>query len=103
MASAPRLGILTDYKAEGLSAINFRVRTTLCDIQRALKAAAFVGDFFLKLQNRIEQSFGAWRASWHVYVHGNHLVDALNDRVILEYAAGGRARTHRGPPLWVRH
>ena len=67
---------------------------TLGKIQSALEGTFFVIDFLLKLQDRIEYGFGPRRASGNVNIHGNHLIAALHDGVIVEDAAGRGARTH---------
>src|SRR6267154_3370768 len=75
----------------------------LRDIQGAFEAAAFVADFFLQLQDRIQQGFGPGWASGHINIHRNHLIDALNDGVVVEDSTGGRARAHRDYPFRFGH
>src|SRR5690606_11093284 len=43
------------------------------------------------------------RAAGGVHVHGHDLVDALDDRVVVEHAAAGRANAHRQHPLRLHH
>src|SRR4029077_10560328 len=90
-------------KADGVPALNSKSRIALCDVQGAFEAAAFVGNFFPQLENGIEQSLGAGRASGNVDVHGDHLVHSLHDGVVVEDAAGSRASAHGNHPLGLRH
>src|SRR5215467_8989951 len=58
----------------------------LREIQGALKRALFVLDLFLKLENGVKQRLGPGRAAGHVNVHGNYLIAALHDSVVIEDA-----------------
>src|SRR5579864_7728820 len=82
----PRLGASILRKVEGLK-----------------EAAALGVNLLLQLQNAVEQCFRTWRAARNVNVDGNHLVDSLHDRVIVEHAARGGARSHRDHPFRFRH
>src|SRR5690348_4859831 len=75
----------------------------LGEIQGALEAAAFGVDFLLKLEDGVEESFGARRAAGDVNVNRNYLVYALHDGVIIEDAAGGGTGAHRDGPLGFGH
>jgi len=66
----------------------------LGEIQCALEGALFVVDFLLQLENGVENGLGTWRAAGNVDIDGNHLVAALDDGVVIEHAAGRRARAH---------
>jgi len=72
-------------------------------IQGALEGALFAVDFFLELEDGVENSFGARRATGNVDVNGNDLIAALHDGVIVEDAAGSGASAHRDDPLGLGH
>ncbi len=74
-------------RKEGLSA---RLR----EVERAPERTAFGVDLFLKLQDGIEQRLRARWAAGHVNVHGNDLIHALHDGVVVENTAGSGASPH---------
>src|SRR5205823_9037519 len=71
--------------------------------RRARGSGARPRDFLLKLDDAVNERFRARRTPGHVHVDRNHLVDALDDRVIVEHAADRRACAHRDDPLRIRH
>jgi len=73
------------------------------EIEGALEGALFSVDFFLELEDCIEDGFGAWRAAGDVDVHGDDLIAALHDGVVVEDAAGSGAGAHRDDPLGFGH
>src|SRR6185437_7496547 len=75
----------------------------LANIDRFEEAAALFVDFALQLHQRVQQHLRTRRAAGNVNVHGNHLVHALHNRVIIEHAAGSRAHAHRNHPLRLGH
>src|SRR6266849_3753393 len=75
----------------------------LREIQRALERPLLAVNLLLQLQNGIQQCLRTGGASRHIYIHGNHLVASLHDRVIVEYAARSRASAHGNHPLRLRH
>jgi hypothetical protein len=75
----------------------------LREIEGAFEGTLFVVDFFLELEDRVKNSFGTRRAAGDVDVHRKNLIAALNDRVIVEDAAGGGARAHGNDPLRLGH
>src|SRR5580765_3934608 len=86
------------YEEEGR-----RKSVLLREIQCALEGALFVVDFLLQLENGVENGLGTWRTAGNVDIDGNHLVAALNDGVVIENAAGRRARAHGDDPLRLGH
>src|SRR6266404_7984529 len=72
-------------------------------IQRLLHRAALDHDFFLQQRDGIDQLLGTRRTAGDVDIHGNDLIHALHERVIIEDAAGSCARPHRDDPLRLRH
>jgi hypothetical protein len=75
----------------------------LREIEGAFEGTLFVIDFFLELEDSVEDSFGARRAAGDVDVHRKNLIAALHDGVVVEYAAGSGAGTHRNYPLGFGH
>ena len=75
----------------------------LREIQCALERTLFAVDFFLELEDGVEDGFGARRATGDVDVHGDNLIATLHDGVIVEDAAAGRASSHGDDPLGLRH
>src|SRR5258708_3498557 len=73
------------------------------EVQCALEGAFFAVDLFLELQDGVEKGFRPGRTAGNVNVHGDDLVAALHDGVIIENAAGGRARAHGNDPLRFGH
>jgi len=72
-------------------------------IQCALERTLLIVDLLLKLEDRVENGFGARRAARDVYVNGNNLIAALHDSVIIEDAAGGSTSAHGDDPLGLGH
>src|SRR5208282_2330341 len=72
-------------------------------IQCFLHRAAFGHDFLLQQRDRVNQLLGARRTAGNIDIHGNDLIHALHQRVIVENATGSRARPHRYDPLRFRH
>ena len=60
-------------------------------------------DLLLQGQDSLDHGLRARRAAGHVDVDGDDLVDALEDRVVREHAAGGGAGAHRQHPLRLEH
>ena len=60
-------------------------------------------DHPLQLVDPVHERLGPGRAPGHVDVDRHELVGALNDRVVGEHPAGGRAGTHRDDPLGLEH
>src|ERR1017187_2073649 len=75
----------------------------LAEIQGFPDGPAFFLNFLLQECYRVDELLGARRASGDINIDGNHLVDALHERVIVEDAAGGGARPHGNHPLRLRH
>src|SRR2546428_11284293 len=65
----------------------------------------FLFDLVLELQEALDQRLRPRGATRHVDVHRDHLVDALQDRVVIviERPPTGRARTHGNHVLWLGH
>ena len=57
----------------------------------------------VQLDDRVEQHLGPRRAAGQVDVDRDDVVDALDDRVVVEHAAGAGAHAHRDDPLGVGH
>ena len=51
----------------------------------------------------VHQRFGPGRATGHVDVDRHHLINALNQRIVVKHAAGGRTHTHGDDPFGVHH
>src|SRR5262245_45144049 len=60
-------------------------------------------DFLLQLHEAINERFRTRRAARYIHVHRNHLIDTLDDGVVIEDAADRRTRAHRDDPLRVGH
>src|ERR1700694_3689798 len=73
------------------------------EIQRLLHRAAFDHDFFLQQRDRINQLLGTRWTAGDIDIHGNNLIHALHQRVIIENTTGSRAGYHRDDPLRFRH
>src|ERR1700676_3075636 len=72
-------------------------------IQRLLHRATLDHDFFLQQRDGVNQLLGTRWTAGDIDIHGNDLIHALHERVIIENAAGSRARPHRNHPLRFRH
>jgi len=75
----------------------------LGEIEGALEGALLSVDLFLELENGVEDGFGARGTAGDVDVHGNDLIAALHDGVIVEDAAGSGASSHGNDPLGLGH
>ena len=51
----------------------------------------------------LHQCLGSWWAAGHVDVDRDDLVDALENRVVVEHPAGARAGAHRDHPFRLEH
>jgi folate-binding protein YgfZ len=63
-------------------------------IQRLQEAAARVVDFLLDLHHGVEQSLRTRRAARNVDVNRDHLIYALDNRIVVKNSTGSGARTH---------
>src|SRR6516225_7093205 len=52
-------------------------------------------DLALELDDPVDERFGTGRASRNEHVDRHNLVDALDERIVVEDAANRRARAHR--------
>src|SRR5579859_20595 len=73
------------------------------DVDGFEEAATLFVDFALQLHQSVQQHLRTRRAAGNVHVHGNHLIHALHNRVIIEHAAGSGANAHRNHPLRLGH
>src|SRR5437870_301849 len=62
---------------------------------QGLRSRAGPRDFLLELHDAVDQGFRPRRATGHEHIDRDHLVDALDDRVVVEDAADRCARAHR--------
>ena len=53
--------------------------------------------------DRVDQGLRCRRATGRVHIDRDDLVDALDDRVVVEHPAGAGADTHRDDPLRLHH
>ena len=60
-------------------------------------------DRLVQREDGVHQGLGARRAARRVDVDGDDLVDALDDGVVVEHAAGRGADAHRDDPLGLHH
>src|SRR3954470_24950637 len=60
-------------------------------------------DLLLEPDDALDERFRARRAAGHVDVDRDDLVDALQDRVVVEHPARAGARPHRDHPLRLEH
>ncbi len=60
-------------------------------------------DLLVQTDDALEQRLRPRRAAGDVDVHRDDLVDALEDRVVVEHPAGARARAHGDDPLRLEH
>src|SRR5690606_13778740 len=67
------------------------------------KRAALLADGLLQQLQALQERLGAGRAAGYVHVHGEELVDPLNDRVDVVHTTGIGARTHGNDPLGFGH
>ena len=69
----------------------------------AVDAEGLLADLLTQDEDRVDEGLGAGRAAGQVDVDGDDVVAALDDGVVVEDAAGGRARTHGDDPLRFGH
>src|SRR5262245_31766624 len=60
-------------------------------------------DFLMQLDDAVDQRFGARRAARDIHVDRHDLVDALDDRIVIEHTGARGAVAHRDHPLWIAH
>ncbi len=70
---------------------------------RRLEPSFGVLDLVVQLEDRVDQHLGARRAAGEVHVDGYDVVDALDDRVVVEHAARAGAHAHREDVLGLGH
>jgi hypothetical protein len=75
----------------------------LGEVEGALEGAFFGFDFFLELEDAEKDCFRTRRATGDVNVHGDDLVAALHDGVVVKDTAGGSAGSHGDDPLGFGH
>ena len=63
----------------------------------------FLHDLVLQHRDRVYQHFRPRRTAGIINIDRHDLVNALDDRVIIKYAARCRTRSHRNHPFWFRH
>ena len=80
-----------------------RLGLELGDLRLAVGAELGVLDLVVELEDRVDQHLGPRRAAREVHVDGHDVVDALDDRVVVEHAAGAGADAHREHPLGLGH
>src|SRR5215472_2088625 len=76
---------------------------TLRQVKRALEGSTLFLNLLLQQGDGIDQLLRTRWAPRYIDVHGDYLVHTLNQRVIIENAAGGCAGAHRDHPFWLRH
>src|SRR4051794_21517809 len=70
----------------------------LLDLAGAVDAELAVLDLVVQLEDRVDEHLRPRRAPGEVHVHRDDVVDALDDRVVVEHAARTRAHAHREHP-----
>jgi hypothetical protein len=73
-------------QAQNSSAAPPQIPTALHQVQRLLDGAALFLDFFLQQRNGVDELFGPRWATGDVDIHGNNLVHALHQRIVLKHA-----------------
>ena len=68
---------------------------------RALRAELLVLDLVVELEDRVHEHLRPRRAAREVHVDRHDVVDALDDRVVVEHAARGRRRHPWPGPTWA--
>ena len=100
-----------------LSLVGHRSRPFISEVGSALRAAVSsssicggavgaelgVLDLVVQLEDRVDQHLRARRAAGEVHVDRDDVVDALDDRVVVEHPAAAGADAHREHPLGVGH
>src|ERR1700730_9767260 len=69
-------------------------RLAFAEVERSHEASARGIDFFLKLNDCVKERLGPRWAAGDINVDGNHLIHALDDRIVVEDTARSGARTH---------
>ena len=98
---AERLGRARRSRAAECTAGSWDPAPSRCGATSSAMRSLF--DLLLQHHDAVDQAFGTRRTAGHVDVHRNDRVDALHHRVVVEHAAGRRARAHRDAPLRLRH
>src|SRR5919108_3674628 len=91
---------LAAFPTENAKHFSRQSRGRLADLVRGRHSGE---DLLLQADDALEERLRPRRAARHVDVHGDDLVDALEDRVVAEHAAGARAGAHRDHPLRLEH
>ena len=60
-------------------------------------------NFFLEIDDRLDQLFGPRRTARRIHVDRQETVDPLHDAIGIEHAAGRSARPHRNTPFRLGH
>src|SRR5690348_3761587 len=84
------------------ASIGLREPHALRLLARELRETLLI-DLPLKLDDAVDERLGPRRTPGDEDVHGNDLVDALDDRVVVEDAADRRAGAHRNDIFRLRH
>src|SRR5665213_3430558 len=67
------------------------------------RAGPLGGDLHLQFEHRVEQPLGTRRATGQIHIHRHHLVNALDDRVVVEHPSARGACAHADHPLGLGH
>src|SRR5579884_4019764 len=114
-ASAPSLGIVSRASSSAMPPSVPRRRPSGRDplVERDARAAGravlppaeqlAVADLLVQREDPVQERLRAGRTAGHVHVHGHDLVDALDDRIVVEHPARARADAHRDDPLRLDH
>src|SRR3954447_13039660 len=70
----------------------------LLELGGPLRTERLVLDLVVQLEDRVHQHLRARRTARQVHVHRHDVVDALDDRVVVEHAAGAGAHAHGQHP-----
>src|SRR6476620_12583150 len=71
--------------------------------RRRLGGHSLLIDLFLELDDAVDERLGARWATRREHLDRHHLVDALDDGVVVEHATHRGAGAHRNHPLGLRH
>src|ERR1019366_154749 len=104
----PRKALLASHRLESCAQRASNSRKSIADlsgfqVERPPERAALVLDLLLQQHDGVNQLLRTRRTAGHVNIHGNPLVHALYQSVIVENASRGRTRSHRDDPLGFRH
>ena len=72
------------------------------DLLLAVRAELAGLDLVVELEDRVDEHLRARRAAGEVHVDGDDVVDALDDRVVVEHAARATRRRPSRAPTWAR-